>query len=89
MTYVLIRPRITEKATMQTEKNAYVFEIHTDASKHDVINAVFAQYKVKPVRVNIARNPAKRVLVRGKRGTTSAIKKAYVYLKKGDKIEII
>ncbi len=89
MTHILIRPRITEKATMQTEKHAYVFEIHKNANKHDVANAIFADYKVRPKFVNITTTPAKKVLVRGKRGKTASIKKAYVYLKEGDKIEII
>lgn len=89
MTHVLSRPRITEKATMQTERNAYVFEIHADATKKAVAHAIFETYKVKPTRVNIVKTPAKKVIVRGKRGKTAAIKKAYVYLKKGDKIEII
>ena len=88
MTSILIRPRITEKATMQAEKNAYVFEIHKEANKQDVANAVFTQYKVRPLRVNITTSPAKSVFVRGKHGKTAAIRKAYVYLKAGDKIEI-
>jgi ribosomal protein L23 len=37
--------------------------------------------------VNIVKLPAKKVLSKGKQGTTARIFKAYVYLKKGDKIE--
>jgi len=39
--------------------------------------------------VRIVNIPAKKVFVRGKRGQKNAIKKAYVELKKGDKIELI
>ncbi len=85
----IIRPRITEKATYSADNNVYVFEIAHSASKNDVAKAVSAMYNVTPVAINITRNPAKRVIVRGKRGKTAAVKKAYVYLKASDKIEII
>ncbi len=86
---VLIRPRITEKATFQNEKGVYVFEINAKANKKDVANAIFENYKVHPVAVNITRLPAKSVFVRGKFGKKAAIKKASVFLKEGDKIEIV
>jgi len=34
------------------------------------------------------KNPSKAVIVRGKRGVKSGVKKAYVYLKKGDNINL-
>lgn len=86
---ILIRPRITEKATVQNEKGVYVFEVHAKANKKDVANAIFENYKVHPVAVNITKIPAKAVFVRGKVGKKAAIKKASVYLKEGDKIEIV
>lgn len=87
---VLVRPRITEKAAIGADKhNVYVFEVTPNATKPSVAASVKAQYKVTPVKVNIAMRPAKSVFVRGKRGTKSSLKKAYVYLKKGDKIELI
>ena len=89
ITTIISRPRITEKATDQSAKNAYVFEIHPEANKKDVATAIFDMFKVKPVRVNIARNPSKKVFIRGKAGIKSGIKKAYIYLKDGDKIEIV
>ncbi len=88
-TTILLRPRITEKSTMQNDRNAYVFEIDQRANKKDVANAIFENFKVHPVSVNITKTPAKKVFVRGKVGKKAAIKKAYVYLKEGDKIEIV
>jgi large subunit ribosomal protein L23 len=85
----ITRPRITEKATISSEKNVYVFEVHQGAGKKELAKTIFDIYKVKPVSINITRNPAKNVIVRGKRGKTAGVKKAYVYLKAGDKIEII
>lgn len=86
---VLLRPRVTEKATLLAEKNAYVFEVHPRAGKRVIAEAVKETYRVSPVRVNIVKLPAKRVFVRGKNGTAAAIKKAVVYLKHGDKIELV
>ncbi len=85
---VIKKPRITEKATVVTEKNQYVFEVTPEATKASVMKAIFQMYKVKPVKVNMAMTPMKKVRVRGKIGSKSAIKKAYIYLKKGDKIDI-
>lgn len=86
---VLIRPRITEKATDQSLNKIYIFEILADANKAQVAKAVNFVYKVKPISVRIAKTPAKTVFVRGKSGYKSGIKKAYVQLKKGDKIDFV
>ncbi len=85
---VIKKPRITEKATLVTDKNQYVFVVTEDATKASVAKAIEQLYKVKPVRVNITKTPAKKVIIKGRRGMKSAIKKAYVFLKKGDKIEL-
>ncbi len=85
---VIKRPRITEKAAIASEKNVYVFEISKTATKASVKAAVKELYKVTPIAVNIAKTPAKEVMVRGRKGTQSGVVKAYVTLKKGDKIEL-
>ena len=84
---ILVRPRITEKASLLKEKNIYVFEIKDSASKKDVALVIKSFYGIKPVSIKIVRNPSKDIIVRGKRGKTKSVKKAYVHLKKGDKIE--
>jgi large subunit ribosomal protein L23 len=86
---IIKRPHITEKATRNSEVGVYVFEIFKNSSKKDVAQAIKEQYKVTPVKVTTVTIPAKTTFVRGKKGTKSSYKKAYVYLKKGDKIEII
>lgn len=86
---VIVRPRITEKAAYLSMNNGYAFEIAEWASKDQVKKAVAAIYKVTPIRVRVLRLPAKQVVVRGKKGTKSGVKKAYVFLKEGDKIELI
>jgi len=84
---IILRPRITEKATFVSEANVHIFEVDPKASKKQIVEAFKAFYKVSPVKVNIVKNPAKKVLVRGKIGSKKGVKKAYVYLKKGDKLE--
>ncbi len=84
---ILIRPRITEKATVSAEKSIYVFQVHPKSTKRDVEKAFQEKYKISPLKIRTVTIPAKNVFVRGKRGKKSGYKKAYVYLKKGTKIE--
>ena len=84
---VLLRPRITEKANTVAIKNVHTFEIGERYGKKDVADAIKAFYNVKPVKINITKNPPKKIFVRGKYGKKLGVKKAYVYLKEGDKIE--
>lgn len=87
--HLVVRPRVTEKAGVANEKNnVYTFEVAQAATKTKIAHAIKQLYKVTPVKVNIVNLPAKRVFVRGNIGSQSAVKKALVYLKKGDKIEI-
>ncbi len=89
---VLLRPHITEKATDLSEKNVFAFEISLRANKMHVRQAVEKFYKVKPIKVAVIRGMAKymknprtgRMQVK-----KAAIKKALVYLKKGDKIDFV
>jgi large subunit ribosomal protein L23 len=86
---ILHRPRITEKAAILAESSsAYVFEISKEASKATVAQAIKALYKVTPRKVNIVKLRKKALLTKGKKGSTKEIRKAYVYLSKGDKIEL-
>lgn len=85
---VLIRPRVTEKSTTSAENNVYVFEVAKDVNKFQIKEAVEFLYKVTPVKVRVVTIPSKRIIYRGKRGVKSGGKKAYVYLKEGDKISI-
>ncbi len=88
--HVLSRPRITEKAARLAEvSNAYTFEIAKTASKHDVMKAVQDVYHVAARKVTITTLPGKTKMIRGKMGTRAGVKKATVFLKKGDKIEFV
>ncbi len=89
LNHILIKPHVTEKATVSSESSVYVYEIDPKATKGEVTKAFAEKYKVSPVKVTTVTIPAKNVFVRGKRGKKSGYKKAYIYLKKGEKIENI
>ncbi len=88
-TRIIIHPRITEKASVKSESGVYTFDITKDATKGSVKTAVQTLFKVTPVKVAIVPVKSKKILARGKRGESRSGKKAYVYLKKGDKIEFV
>lgn len=84
---VLRRPRITEKASSSAERGIYVFEVATTANKREIAEAVRLFYKVTPTKVTVATIPAKRITVKGRPGFRKGGKKAYVYLKPGQRID--
>lgn len=87
-TEVIRKPRVSEKSVLGAEKGIYIFEVQKSANKASIKAAIKEMYKVTPVAVNIVNRKAKNVVVRGRAGKKAAIKKAYVFLKKGDKIDI-
>ena len=86
---VIVRPRITEKAANMTVGNVYTFDIIRGASKHDVVRSIKALYKVTPRKVNVVNVKGKKVALRTRRGqgVKNNLRKAYIYLKAGDKID--
>ncbi len=81
-------PKITEKASQAAERNVYTFDIAVGANKMEIKKAIFALYKVNPVKVNVLSVTKKTVMSKGKAGSRGGGRKALVYLKAGDKIEI-
>ena len=59
------------------------------SDKKQIKEAIFAMYKVKPVKVNMLAVPKRPTSFKGKSGVHMGGKKALVYLKEGDKIEFI
>ncbi len=87
---IMLVPRVTEKAVQMTVHNTYVFEVAMDATKRDIVTAIKTLYGVTPRKVNIVRkNPRAYVArFRNRRSTKSGLKKALVFLKKGEKIDL-
>lgn len=90
LAHVLRHARITEKATMHSEQSVYVFDVSERASKRDILAAVKKLYQVTPRKIRVARVPSKtkRSMRTGKTGVKKGGKKAYVYLKQGETINI-
>ena len=88
---IIIAPRITEKGAYLSALGAYVFNVGRAANKREIAQAIHTLYKVTPRKVTIVAVPRKSVTTRGtnRRGQSARGKKAYVYLKKGETIEII
>ena len=91
VTSVIVKPRITEKAAVLTDKNVYTFEIRKGATKFDVRDAIKALYKVTPTRIHIVNRQPRHSMSRsrGRDMMVHGLRKAYVYLKKGDRIELV
>lgn len=87
---VIIKPRITEKAVGKSEQNVYTFIVRRDATKYDVRDAVKKLFGVTPVKVNTVNRSPRQFMSRMKGRTVSepGLKKAYVYLKTGDHIDL-
>ncbi len=87
----LIAPWMSEKALIGTDSGIYVFSIPRSATKQDVSRAIEVVYKVTPRSIRIVNLPGKRVSRRTKSGsaTRSRRRKAYVYLEKGETIQIV
>lgn len=89
MTNIIKNPRVTEKASFAFEQNVYTFDISASANKTEIKKAIFALYKVHPIKVNVLSIPKKKTMSKGIKGVRGGGRKAFVYLKKEDKIEFI
>lgn len=88
---VIVRPHLTEKAVGLSGQNVYTFEVSARATKFDVRDAITLIYGVTPVSVNIVKKAPRTSMsrARGRKVTVKGLKKAYVYLKKGDTINLV
>ena len=89
---VLIKPIITEKATLGSElHNRYTFLVHPQANKVEIKKAVEAAYGVSVERVRTLNSGPERKIRFTKtgiqRGKTNATKKAIVQVADGDAID--
>ena len=93
-TQISVFPRATEKAYAQAKNNIYIFEVPLGANKQQIVAAIEAQFSVKIVNIKTLVQNGKAIrFSKGKRsqpGHTSRkdLKKAYVTLAEGDKINI-
>jgi large subunit ribosomal protein L23 len=83
---VLRRPIVTEKTSLQGEQGRYTFEVHPQANKHQVKEAVERAFDVKVVAVNVITVPGKSRRYGRHESTPHPWKKATVRLAEGQSI---
>ena len=88
MINVTLKPVITEKSMNLASKGVYLFDVNSKANKPLVAKAVKEQFKVdaEAVRISITKGKIKRF--KGVEGQRKDNKRAYVTVKKGQKISV-
>jgi large subunit ribosomal protein L23 len=85
---VILAPVVSEKSYSLLDNNAYTFQVHPDANKTEIRQAVESIWGVKVVNVNTLTRKGKTKRFRFTQGKRSDTKRAIVKLAPGDKIEI-
>jgi large subunit ribosomal protein L23 len=87
---VVIEPIVSEKSYALLEQNVYTFKVHPEASKPEISDAIERIFNVRVLKVNTLNRGGKRR--RNRRtwtyGKRSDVKRAYVTLVEGDRIEL-
>jgi len=87
---IIVRPLVTEKTIKSNEGlNTVVFEVAKGTNKIQIKQAIEEIFNVKVASVNTVNQDGKKKRMGRYVGKTKAIKKAYVTLKEGSKIEIL
>ena len=86
---LVIKPIITEKATMMMEQNKYVFDVIPKATKPEIKAAIESLFDVKVVKVNTLRLPRKKKRVGRFIGYKPQYKRAIVTLSEADSLQEI
>lgn len=85
---LILSPRVTEKASLQSNQNAFTFVVRSEATKLSLRDEIKSEYKVTPRAINITNIPRQWTFIKGKVGHKQGYKKAIVFLKKGDTIKL-
>ena len=84
----IVAPLITEKATMASDHNQYVFRVRPEATKPQIKAAVEKLFDVKVTAVNTLIRKGKAKMFRGRPGRQQDLKKAVVTLADGCRIDV-
>jgi large subunit ribosomal protein L23 len=86
---VLLRPVISEKSVLETERNNYTFAVARDANKFQIKAAVEDQFQVNVLSVRVLTvKPKQKSRGRRQKGTVPGWRKAVVSIEPGQKIEL-
>lgn len=88
MKSVVIRPWVSEKSQRALEANQYVFLVDIKANKNIIKQEIRRRYNVHVTDVNITRIPGDIKRFKRSISRKQDMKKAIVFLKKGEKIDI-
>ncbi|MDJ0898200.1 MAG: 50S ribosomal protein L23 [Xenococcus sp. MO_188.B8] len=83
---LILKPIVTEKATLQMEENKYVFDVLPKATKPEIKAAIESLFDVTVTRVNTLKLPRKQRRVGRFIGYKPQYKRAIVTLQEGDSI---
>jgi large subunit ribosomal protein L23 len=84
----IVAPVITEKATIASENNQFVFKVARHATKPQIKEAIEKLFEVKVTSVNTLLRKGKTKAFRGVRGRQQDTKKAIVTLADGFRIDV-
>ena len=84
----IISPNITEKSTLLSTHNKFVFKVNVGANKNSIKKNIEKIFKVKVVKVNTINLKGKSKMVKNKKTFKSGYKKAIITLKKGQTIDL-
>lgn len=85
---VIRNPVISEKATLISQFNHYVFKVSKDSNKKEIKSAVEKIFNVKVISVNTLNQNGKIKRFKGKLGRRINTKKAIVTLEQGNSIDL-
>jgi large subunit ribosomal protein L23 len=85
---VIKSPAITEKGTLVSERNQVVFNVAHDATKPEIKKAVEGLFGVKVKAVNTLIRKGKQRRFKGQIATLSDVKRAYVTLEEGQRLDV-
>jgi large subunit ribosomal protein L23 len=85
---MILSPVITEKATIASDNNQFVFKVRREATKPQIKAAIEKLFDVKVTAVNTLLRKGKRKVFRGVRGRQQDVKKAVVTLADGYRIDV-
>ncbi|MBO7697767.1 MAG: 50S ribosomal protein L23 [Erysipelotrichaceae bacterium] len=86
---IIVRPLVTEKTMAQENQNTVVFEVAKGTNKIQIKQAIEEIFKVKVESVNVVNQKPKTKRMGRYVGKTNHLKKAYIKLKDGYKIDIL
>ena len=85
---ILLGPIVSEKTTMLSANNQYVFNVRTDSNKSEIRAAIELMFGVKVEAVTTSNVKGKKKIFKGKVGQRISWKKAIVKVSEGQMIDV-